>query len=79
MVKMLDGKGEGGPVDLGTLMQDPEQVFIAIAIHPKAGNQVMTVHRSLDGAKAQIESYADLWHINHDQVTGSIVQTSLLR
>ena len=76
-MKKLDGKGEGGPVDLATLMQDPEQVFIAVAVHSEAGNQVMTVHRSLDGAKAQIESYADLWHINRDQVTGNIVQTPL--
>jgi hypothetical protein len=48
---------EVGAVDLGTWMQGPEQIYLAIAIQPPNDTQIITAHRTLDGAKKQIESY----------------------
>jgi hypothetical protein len=47
---------EVGATDLGTLVQGPEQVYIATAIQPPNDTQIITVHRTLEGAKQQIES-----------------------
>lgn len=46
-----------GATDLGTCLQGPEQVYVAIAIQPPNNTQIVTVHRTLEGAKKQIESY----------------------
>ncbi|MEE2853760.1 MAG: hypothetical protein VX424_14065 [Actinomycetota bacterium] len=48
---------EIGATDLGTWMQGPEQVFIAIAVQPPNDTQLITAHRTLEGAKRQVESY----------------------
>lgn len=70
--------GEGGVTDLGTMMQPPEQVFIATVRNPAAGNAVMTAHMSLEGAKSHVGKLADLWAIDRDTLEDNIVQLPLL-
>lgn len=55
MVKIIRS-GEAGVVDMGAMINGPEHVFVAIAIQPPNDTQIITVHRTLEGAKQQIES-----------------------
>jgi hypothetical protein len=62
---------EVGATDLGTYLQGPEQIYVAIATQPPNDTQLITVHRTLEGAKRQIESYGT-------DTTGSIQRLPLL-
>lgn len=63
---------------MGTMMQPPEQIYIATVIHPKDGSEIVTAHRSLEGAKGRIEHYASLWEdADRDNVKGNIKQVPL--
>lgn len=70
--------GEAGVVDAGTMMQPPEQIYIATVTHPKDGKQIVTAHRSLQGAQGRVEEYASLWQgEDRDNVKGHIQQVPL--
>ncbi|WP_100483132.1 hypothetical protein [Mycobacteroides abscessus] len=64
--------------DMGAMTQPPEQIHIATVINPKSGDRILTAHRSVEGAKARIEQYANQWEgDDRDNVKGSIEQVPL--
>ncbi|SHV91389.1 Uncharacterised protein [Mycobacteroides abscessus subsp. abscessus] len=75
MQEMTSG---GAFTDMAAMMRPPEQIYVATVIHPRNGESILTAHRSLDGAKAQIEQYANSWEgQDRDNVKGTINQVPL--
>jgi hypothetical protein len=64
--------------DRETLVQDPETIYVSTVVNPNAGNQIMTAHRSREGAEAQITEMADLWHVDRDALDAAVVPLPLL-
>jgi hypothetical protein len=77
-MKKLDGRGEGGVVDMGTLVQDPEQIYVSTVINPKAGNQIVTAHRSAQGAEAQVDELATTWKVDRETLQANVLKLPLL-
>lgn len=70
--------GESEIVDLGTTVQDPEHVYVAVVVNPNAGNQIITAHRSHDGADAQVDELALTWSVARDSLDASVLELPLL-
>jgi hypothetical protein len=59
-------------------MQRPEPVFVAIVVHPTAGNTIMTAHRCYGGAVAQVDKHAHLWEVDPGELDVNIVELPLM-
>lgn len=70
--------GESDVVEVVTTLQDPETVYISTVVNPNAGNQIMTAHRSREGAEAQVDEMATLWNADRDAIDANVVPLPLL-
>ena len=70
--------GESDVVEVVTTLQDPETVYISTVVNPNAGNQIMTAHRSREGAEAQVDEMATLWNADRDAIEANVVPLPLL-
>ena len=61
-----------------TAIGSPEHVYVAIVVTPNAGNQIVTAHRSRDGADAQLDELAATWEISRDLLEAEILELPLL-
>ncbi|CAN5380145.1 hypothetical protein BH11ACT7_BH11ACT7_32620 [soil metagenome] len=70
--------GETGLADIETKVHDPETIYVSTVVNPNAGNQIMTAHRSREGAEAQVAEMAELWHVDRGALHADVVPLPLL-
>ncbi|BBY28891.1 hypothetical protein [Mycolicibacterium sediminis] len=69
---------EIGADDVTAVMDGPETIYIATVVNPTGGNQIMTAHRTSDGANAQIEEMARLWSTDRDALDADVLPLPLM-
>jgi hypothetical protein len=69
---------ELGGEDIVRVMDGPETIYIATVVNPNGGNQIMTAHRSYDGADSQVDEMARLWSTERDALAAEILPLPLL-
>jgi hypothetical protein len=70
--------GESEIVERGTAVQDPEHVYVAVVVNPSAGNQIITAHRSHEGADAQVDELASAWNVARSSLDATVIELPLL-
>ena len=61
-----------------TIVGSPEHVYVAIVINPEIGNQLITAHRTRDGAHTQVDELATTWKVSRDSLHADILELPLL-
>lgn len=69
---------EIGADDGIAVLEGPETIYIATVVNPTGGNQILTAHRTSDGANAQIDEMARLWSTDRDGVDADVLPLPLM-
>lgn len=80
MASMTDitSSTESDVVEPATMIGSPEHVYLAVVINPDAGNQIITAHRTRDGADSQIDDLATTWSVSRDLLQADVLELPLL-
>ena len=65
-------------VEPTTAIGSPEHVYVAIVVNPNAGNQIVTAHRTREGADAQLDELAATWEMSRDLLKAQVLELPLL-
>lgn len=65
-------------VEPATIVGSPEHIYLAVVINPDAGNQLITAHRTREGADAQIDQLATTWNASRESLHGDVLELPLL-
>lgn len=83
-MKMLSGTGEGGVVDMGSMLaqgqqppQEPTHVFLLEVGRPADGAIYKSVHVSIEGAGQRFDRLAADWGTAPENLTPSLVRLPL--
>ena len=69
---------EIGADDGIAVLEGPETIYIATVVNPTGGNQILTAHRTSDGANAQIDEMARVWSAHRDALNADVLPLPLL-
>lgn len=80
ITEMTDVTSSTGPesVEPTTAIGSPEHVYVAIVVNPNAGNQIVTAHRTRDGADANLDALAATWNTSRDLLQAEVLELPLL-
>jgi hypothetical protein len=70
--------GEAEVVEPATLTQEAEHVYVSTIVNPNAGNQIVTAHKSEDGAMGQVDEMAGVWGVDSDTLEADVIKLPLL-
>lgn len=75
---MQNTSGEAEVVEPVTLTQEAEHVYVSTVVNPNAGNQIVTAHKSEEGAVGQVDEMAGLWGLDRDTLEADVIKLPLL-
>lgn len=78
MTDVTSSSTEPDIIEPATVVGSPEHVYIAMVINPAVGNQLVTAHRTRDGAHAQIDELATTWKVGSESLNADILELPLL-
>lgn len=70
--------GEAEIVEPATVTQEAEHVYVSTIVNPHAGNQIVTAHKSEEGATGQVDEMAGVWGIDRDALQADVIKLPLL-
>ncbi len=65
-------------VEPATLTQEAEHVYVSTVVNPHAGNQIVTAHKSEEGATEQVDEMATVWGVDRDTLQADVIKLPLL-
>ena len=65
-------------IEPATIIGSPEHVYLAVVVNPQIGNQLITAHRTRDGAHAQIDELATTWNVGRESLSADVLELPLL-
>ncbi len=65
-------------VEPATLTQEAEHVYVSTVVNPHAGNQIVTAHKSEEGAMGQVDEMATVWGVDRDTLQADVIKLPLL-
>lgn len=70
--------GEAEIVEPVTLTEEAEHVYVSTVVNPNVGNQIVTAHKSEEGAMGQVDEMASLWGTDRDTLEADVIKLPLL-
>jgi hypothetical protein len=65
-------------IEPAAIVGSTEHVYLAVVINPEIGNQLITAHRSREGAHTQIDELATSWQVGSESLNADILELPLL-